>query len=397
MILLIVLFVLVAGLAIWLGPLLQQDTSYVLIAVADYTIEMRLPVLLLLIFGSYLLLWLASWLLRRVTGAGQRLAQFGQRRSIRRMRHKLLRGFVGVAEGDWSLAEKNMLATAKESPLSVINYLIAAQAAQAQGALARRDSYLQQAYQHHPDATLAIALTEAQLYIAKQQYEAAQQVLGRLHDSYPKNEQVLKLLLQVYQALQDWRNVVSLLPILQKKRLLSGDELEALQQKAYPGYWQQLATEGKVADLINVWQHSPQSIRSSVLGISKYAQLLIAQGDMAEARQVLQKALNQQWNTELLALYVRCDDPDVVKRIHQCERWLQTHPDERALLYLLAQLCVQQKLWGKAIDALLAAIKLQSDAPSLALLSHAYQQLGESAPAQHTSQRLVQLLLKDKH
>src|SRR4029079_7074233 len=121
-----------------------EDRGYVLVNFRGYVVEMSVPGLLLMLVALYLAV--------RGGVAGARLprslrANVAQRRA-RRGSEAVGRGLMHLIEGDFARAER-LLTRSPDSPRA--RYLLAARAAQSQGAITRRGEGLKLAYApaHH--------------------------------------------------------------------------------------------------------------------------------------------------------------------------------------------------------------------------------------------------------
>ena len=111
---------------------------------------------------------------------------------------QITRGYIEVAEGNFAKGEKLLTRGVRESETPLLNYLAAARAAQLQGDLERRDSWLTMAYEQEPGAASAILLTQAELQISNNELEAALATLQQLREMSPRNAEALKLLAELY-------------------------------------------------------------------------------------------------------------------------------------------------------------------------------------------------------
>src|SRR5690606_23028753 len=93
-------------------------------------------------------------------------ARLARRRQVR-ARRALTRGLIEISEGRWKEGERRLVRNARDSEVPLINYLMAARAAQLLSADERRDAHLKAAYESTPQATVAVLLTQAELQIAQ--------------------------------------------------------------------------------------------------------------------------------------------------------------------------------------------------------------------------------------
>jgi HemY protein len=111
--------------------------------------------------------------------------------------------------------------------------LTAARAAQSRGAIDKRDEYLQIAAQHGDDAEVAVGLTQAELNLSGKQFDQALETLTRLQSINPTHANVLRLLHKTYQHLGDWHALRSLIPVLNKQKVLMEAELNPVEAEVF--------------------------------------------------------------------------------------------------------------------------------------------------------------------
>jgi HemY protein len=283
----------------------------------------------------------------------------------------LFTGLIELAEGNWSGAEKRLLKYAEDSETPLLNYLAAARAAQHQGAHERRDHYLRLAHQGMPAADIAVGLTQAELQIAHRQMEQALATLTRLRDIAPRHTQVLKMLMHLYERLQDWEQLRALLPELRKRKVLAAEAADALEARMHSELLVRAARGLDTTALHGAWGRVPRRLTHNVDLVLAYAHQLhrLAQDDEAES--LLRGALKKSWDERLVDLYGRLQ-ANVRQQLATAEDWLRDRDRNPVLLLTLGRLAMRNSLWGKAREYLEASIGV---APSV----EAYQLLGSLA------------------
>ena len=134
-----------------------EDHGYVLIDFRGYIVEMSVPGLLLVLIALYILVRGVAALTR----LPRTLRNSVNERRARRSGEDLGRGFQHLIEGDSVRAERLLTRGTTDAPL--VSYLLAARAAQAQGAHERRDEWLKLAYDASAESQPAVLLTRAEL------------------------------------------------------------------------------------------------------------------------------------------------------------------------------------------------------------------------------------------
>jgi HemY protein len=359
--------------------LLLSDAGYVLIAVGQWTVEMSLAVLVVLVLVAFALLY---YTLRLAGGAArlpQRVRGWSSRRRALKARRGLTEGLLAYAEGDWSQAERRLLQRADDSETPLLHYLSAARAAQAQSADERRDHYLRLAHETLPDAALAIGLTQAELQLEHNQLEQAESTLDSLLRKAPRHRQVLKLQMRLLLELGAWARLVTLLPELRRRRVIPASEYTVLELKVHGELLDEVADD--VEALREAWKRVPKDLRANELLVRTYIGHLVrhGRGDLAEP--LLREALNRQMNDHLARLYGLVEGGNATRQLEVAEGWLAGEPRNAVLLLTVGRLAVRNKLWGKARSAFEGSLAAEPSVEAQRELGALLEHLGEHEAA----------------
>ena len=278
----------------------------------------------LAVIGNILLFFLLYYLLRLISNIRSltaRLRAWNRERRVRRAWQRTHRGFIALAAGEWTLAEKDLIRAAKYTNTPILNYLAAARSAQAQHNIAKRDEYLSKITVTGKLPTLALGLTQTRLQLREHQYEQALATLQQLQHIAPHHKLVLLLLKKTYLHLKDWGSLEILFAQLEKHAILKPDNLKKLQVTLYQGLLQS-ATKQKDNAIDLVWQRIPKSLKL-------LPELLLLYLPYASKNNV---------NTEKL----------LHSALSHAESLLPAHPQDATLFYNTGLLCLSLELWGKA-------------------------------------------------
>ena len=353
---------------------LLQDRGYVLISFVGYNIEMSVPVLVIVL----ILLYALVRFLLRIWQAPRQLGRALANQQARRAGSRLARGLIHMTEGDYRRGERLLTDGAKNSDAQLINYLMAARAAQAQGSPERRDEWLNLARESEPKAWLAVLLTQAELQLNSGQHQDAIATLERIEERKPGHAANLALLAETYIAVGERKKLRSLLPRLAGSKLAADKLAPLLAQaldamRAEPGF--------DMAELKQVWSPLPLALRRRAPLIRARALLLDKLGRGDEAAKALTSALKRSWNRELVEAYGEIAAGDPLKQLQRAESWLKDHAEDAALLKTTAHLAMANELWGKARSYLESSIAIKPEPASYALYGELLDELGESAAA----------------
>jgi HemY protein len=353
---------------------LLEDKGYVLVNFRGYVVEMSVPALLLVLAALYVLVRIAVRLWRIPRRLGQAVGE----RQAARSGDKLTKGLIQLAEGNWAKGERLLSQGIKRNRAPLINYLMAARAAQLQGADERRDEWLKLAYEDVPEAEAAVLLTQAELQVAHDQHERALATLRKINEVHPDHPLGLALLARVYQSLGDWSALLDLLPSLPKSNLaedaivaVAADTLAAL--AAAPDL-----TSGRLGE---IWARIPAGFKKHprLIGLRARALNRLDQGNLAERE--VRAALNREWDESLAIAYGHIRSDDAAKQLKRAEAWLKTYPEDPALLLTAARLCMVNELWGKARSYLESSLAIGPRADAYQLYGRLLARLGEGENA----------------
>ena len=359
--LLVVLVLIVGAIA---THYLLENNGYVLINFRGYTVEMSVPILLLLLVLGYL----AVRLLARIWNAPRELGELAARTRHKRSSRQITRGFIALSEGKLARGERLLTKGAANSEAPILNYLAAARTAQMQGDPARRDGWLKMAYAQETGADNAVLLTQAELQLSAGEYEQARASLNRIREDQPQHPQALKLLAELHYQERDWTALMGLLPALRRAKNTPSEQLDAWTTRVYKN---QLSAANLDRDQIEkLWQDLPRPLRKTTELIAARAGALAACGEQNQAQVEIRKALKTSWDEALVKIYGELNLSDPEPQLRQAESWLLARPEDAALLLVAGQACIRNQLWGKARSYLESSIAIR---PTPA----AYHQLGQ--------------------
>ena len=327
--------------------LVRDDPGFVLLRYRAWSVETSLAFALVALLVTVVVLYYAVRLLRGLWRLPRALRRGSQNRRFGRARRQLTQGLIDLAEGRFEQAENHLLRLVDFSDSPLVHYLLAARAAQLQGKDDERDRYLKAAHEANPDAELAIGVTQAELQLAHRQYEQALATLSHLHSVAPRHDYVLKLLARAYRELEDWAELVKLLPELRRKKLLPAERLSELERAGYLGALEQASGDRQQVD--RIWSSLPRSLQTDRDMLCAYLDLLNRRGWGADgADRLVINALNDDWDDALIEAYGRFQTRDPNHQLAVAEKWLDDYGHSEQLLLALGRIALRARLWGKA-------------------------------------------------
>ncbi|MHA6494859.1 heme biosynthesis HemY N-terminal domain-containing protein [Pseudomonas borbori] len=372
----------VAGLVLF-GVPTPEHKGYVLIAFQGFRYESSLWAFLALLLVLCLTVYLVRLLMRVLLTSSALVNPWSRLHHRRRVRQASEQGFVDLAEGRWARALRHLRRAAASDPQPLSYYLGAARAANHLSEYGESDALLEQALNRQPQAELAIALTHAELQLARGQSDAALETLQAMRARHPHHHLVLRQLQRLYLQAGDWTALLDLLPELRKEKALGNAELAELERQAWHGRLLQgghaRSDDGltDVAALQLTWKAMGAKQRQEPELLALYTERLRIGGAEQEAEELLRGALKQQYDSRLVRLYGLLHGKDPALQLQTAEGWLKQYPEDAGLLLTLGRLCMHNQLWGKAKGYFESSLAFERHPETCAELARLLTQLGE--------------------
>lgn len=370
----LIAFIVLLG-AVFLGVQLSNNPGYVLITINHWIVETTLWVAIFGLLIIFTVVHLFMQFCNKVIHLPTVVHQWHAKRLALKAQAVTRKGLIEYSEGYWQKAKNHLIQAIPNTDTPLLNYLTAARAAQKIGDSQLRDHYLREAQQSMPEAKIAVELTQAQLQLADHQWEQALATLRHLQDLAPRHPYVLKLLLDLYQEVRDWPQLIKLLPEIHKHQIVSQEKYEELQLQAY---WQSLADlikQNQAEAVATFFNSLPKSLQMNAQIVSEYVRYLLASHDELQAQALLKRCLNKEFNPQLVELYgsFLCNED----QLKFAESLLKKNQNSATLLLCLGRLCIAKHLWGKAKHYLLRANEIQPNPKIYAELGILHEQLDE--------------------
>lgn len=386
---LLLFLLLIAGIV--LGPILAGHQGYVLIQTDNYNVETSVTGLVIILILTMVVLFAIEWVLRRIfrTGARTRGWFLGRKRS--RARKQTKAALLKLAEGDYPQVEKLMSKNADHAEQPVVNYLLAAEAAQQRGDEIRANQHLERAAELADNDQLPVEITRVRLQLARNENHAARHGIDKLLEVAPRHPEVLRLAEQAYLRTGAWSSLLDILPAMEKVQI--GDEAhrEVLQQQAWIGLMDQAMADQGNDGLKAWWRNQSRKTRHQTTLQVAMAEHLIECDDHDAAQEIIIDGLKRQYDDRLVLLMPRLKsgNPEQLEKV--LRQQIKTQGDRPLLQSTLGQLLMKHGEWQQASDAFREAIKQRPDAYDYAWLADSLDKLHK--PEEAATMRRDGLLL----
>ncbi|MBP3140558.1 heme biosynthesis HemY N-terminal domain-containing protein [Aliivibrio fischeri] len=387
--LLLLAIVLVGGLIV--GTTFADQQGYVLISVANTTIEMSLTTLVLFIGALIAGLFLLEMIVKRILSVSNYTRGWFSARHLRKARYNTFKGMIKLHEGEWKEAERLITKGGRHNDFPLLNYLAAAEAAQGRQQIDLRDKYLQLASEQD-DSTLAVALTSAKLQMRQKQYELALATLQFVKVDYPRNPVLLELLKECYLALNEWQALKSIIHPLSKANLITDQQALELEEKAECGLMAVIATNKGTAGLLEHWDALPKKLKKHVPILICLIQQLQARKADSEAYIILRDNLKKRADDRLVALLPTLNLADYHPVTVLLESMADYDVRNPVIQSTLAQLYMRTQKWQPAREHFEAALAIREDMSDYAYLARVLDKQNRKQAAADLSRKALTMV-----
>ena len=374
---LIAVFAAAAALAIF-G---RAQDSYALFVYPPWRVEVSLLLFVIGACATFAAGYVLVRLVHHTLSLPTHVRAFRERRGREQALAALSQALQAHYEGRYARAEKQARLAWEGGASAGLAALIAARAAHALGEAARRDQWLDRATQASGSVHSARLLTEAELALEERDFQRARQALRTLHDTGPRSIAALRMLLRAERGAQNWAEVSRLADALAKRHAIPPAAVAEYQAQACIELLARAAGDRRGFE--EQWRRIRSRDRTLPRVATAGARHATAIGNAALAREIVERALENEWDGDLAAQYgelppleaeARAREARV--RIERAERWLGAHPEDPQLLAALGRLCVVTELWGQAQRYLEASLTFGASRGAHLELARLLEQIG---------------------
>lgn len=357
--------------AVALALALRLNTGYALLVWPPYRVELSLNLLLVLLGAGFAVVYLLLRFISGALGLPAKVRDFRARRRRENARSMLLDAVKAFFEGRYGRAEQAAASAMESGESPVLGAVLAARAAHELRHYEQRDGYLARADQLAPGDSAMRIIAAAGMLLDERRFQDALLALKALPE---KHTAALRLELKAQQQARNWEQTLPLIDQLERRGVFDATQAGQLRRYAYAENLQRQALDHRALE--ECWQKIPARHKREAKVAAAAAQCFTALGSCAQASQIIEQALEVEWNSNLVALYAECAGLDVIRQIERAENWLKTNPGDAVLLLVLGKLCMRQELWGKAQSYLEASLSVEPTYSAHLALAQLHEKLG---------------------
>lgn len=386
------LLVVVVAVAVTL--MAQGNASKVLIFFGQYRVDMSLNFAVVAI----LLLFLVLYVMMRAWRASSQLPGKFKEYWMNRKQNALLQantqGLIALITGDEQGAQKALNQASKTGIETDLSYLIRAMSAIQADRYDVAEEILNQEKAKVGEHSHALVVLRGKVALSKQDFSGALSILEAMDPLAAKLPQVQRLRMLALMGLARWQDaLVQYRACVAVSALTNGEKNEAL-MRIYAGLGEsagqdaskmkEVLSSAKPAELENVGV-----LRTLATGLQR-------SGLVTSARTLLEMALNQNYNKDLLPIYHQVAVLEPREALPNVERLLAQQPADLRLLELAADVCEREQLWGKAISRFEAVYAKQPSAHVAGKLERLYEAANQGERAKTWREKLNNHLQNDR-
>ena len=357
----------------------RLSAGYVQIVLPPHRIELSLVLVMALLLAAFALAYLGMRLVAAMLTMPRHVREYRQARRGRKAHAALTGALHEFFSGRYARAEKAAATAMELGEQPGLAAMLAARAAHELREPARRDAHLAKAAEHLPADDIMKVITEADMLLEQRR---AADALGVLQALPQKHTAGLRLELKALQLSKEWEKSLPVIDQLEKRKVYDATQAGEMRRSALAHQLKRRATD--VSALEDAWRKVPEALRRDTRVARAAAEGFIALQSHDRAADIIERSLEQTWDSELAGLYADSAGAEggALRQIERAERWLAAHPGDAPLLLTLGRLCVREKLWGKARNYLDASLSLEPSYQAHLAAAQLHEQLGNSEAAQ---------------
>jgi HemY protein len=367
--------------AVALALLAQYNQGSVVLVFPPWRVDVSLNFFIATLCGLFVLLYAALRVVAMTLNFPGKVRQYRERRERETAYHALKLSLQAYLEGRFGRAEKFAQSVRLTDGYAALAALIAARSAHRLQVFDRRDAWLTRAATDNSVRTARL-ITEAELHLEANDTSAALEAIRQLHSSGARHVQAIRLEFLASQQAGLWEEVVRLSRQLDKRKAMHPAVLIKARAHAYVELLQR--REGDSSGLRQLWSGITTADRTLPTVAHAAAKAFTSIGEHDLAVEIVQQALNHDWQPSLALLYGQIGmSENVSAQMQSAEAWLRDHPQDVALLVTLGTLCMRAELWGKAADYLQRSQRVETTREALLALAQLMERHGDKRQADH--------------
>lgn len=361
-----------------------ENPGYVMIAVGKGYVEMTLLTLLVWLVGIWLVMRTVVFVFSRIWRLKSQTSFYFFNKSEKKAQLALRQGLTAYLLGDYKRAEQLLSGSGKHSGLLEHKHMFAAAAADANGDDGKVLMHLNALDEDDSDTVLL----KAKLMLNRHEWSMAHELVEPLYKSKPKEDAVLRVYIETLEGKEDWQTLLSMLPLVEKRKLFDEQALSDFTAKVVRGALFDTAQKQNFDAAEQQFNTLPGKLKKQDSAIGAYVQLLLENGRGEQAQTVLVKAMKKSSVEAFMPLFRAVRFDQVIELNKFLQSALKKDENDPHLLRALGYVAAGRGDWGLVVNSMSRTLGPGSDINDLKTLAKAYSELGDSQNALAIYQKL---------
>lgn len=342
----ILLFLLLAAVAIAVALFARGNVGYVMFVMPPWRVELSQNGFLLMAVALFGLGYALLRFVLRVTRLPREVRDHRRAAATARVHAKQDSAVVALLEGRYGRTRQRVDEALALPHASGLTALVGARAALETRDFAGAEAFLARAEAQTTPLAVPRMMLAAELALERGLPGDALAQLAELRREAGSHTAALRLELRALHAAQRHADVPRVVGELAKRRVYDAPHAEMIRAGAHAQALRELAHDA--TGLRVYWQRLPDADKLNARVAEAAARSFLTLGGDRDAAELLARSLDGRWDTALVLLFAECRTTDSTRLLETAERWLKEHSDDATLLYALGRLCERAQLWGKA-------------------------------------------------
>jgi HemY protein len=374
----IVWLLLIVSAAVGIALLMRVSHGNIAVFWPPYRIDMSVNLAALIIAVLFILLHLLFNVLSNALNLPGRVREYRDRRRRERALLGLRDSVLAYFEGRFGRAERLARGALSDRSLAGSAALIGARAAQRLHETGRRDRWIESA-RGDSEVDGALRATLAEIALEEQRPADALAAISDAKVRGVRHLHGMRLTMRAHEQMGNWKEALETLRQLERRDGIDPVQARLVRVRALRALFEKAGDDPQaVLDLLDDLP-APEREIDEVEQVA--ARALLHGGRHQMAARLIDRAMSQRFDAELVTLWPDLTDLPARDRLARAEGWLQRWGEQPSLLLALGRLCAAEELWGKAEEFFLRAERQRPDPVTRTLLGRMCERLDRSEDA----------------
>ncbi len=373
----LLVLVLVLLLSTSLTALALLDSGHISMVWGEWVIDTSLTFALAVVLVIFGIIYLLLRLVFNLFSLPNYLKHRRQFKQYAKGEVLMAKGMLALEHGDWRVAEKQLIKTAKKSQVGLVHYLNAAKMANNQKCFKRQSQYLEEARQRFPDDYVVIGLVESRL-LRVASPDVSETILAELYSQNLQDKLLLSEYASILSQQKSWVDLVAIIPSLKKFKALPREDILEIEIEISIA---KLISAETIAELEDSWKSLPKYLQKHPKVLAEYIEKSKGWQQEVGVEGLIEKHISKQWDDRLVYQYGLIKLGPAFERLKKAEKWLKKQENNPILLLTLGRLACRSQLWGQAEFFLKKSLQIRPEVETFHAIATCYEAAGKDEEA----------------